>query len=101
MGQIETLMNFEFLNQTYQGGFYRDTTAGSVTALAMAQSSGCVPSREERQWMVTCHDELVRLVRSGLRLDQAVKQARMTAPAGAAFAQLQAAMAARLEGEQA
>ena len=100
MGQIETLLDHEFLNCAYQGGMFADTNASMVTALAMAQSSGCGPSREERQCMATCHDELVRLVRSGMRLDQAVKQARKTQPAITAFNKLQASMAARLEGIQ-
>lgn len=101
MGQIETLLDHEFLNCAYQGGMFSDTNASMVTALAMAQSSGCGPSREERECMVTCHDELVRQVRNGLRLDQAVKQARKMQPASAAFKKLQSTMLARLEGSQA
>ena len=101
MGQIETLLDHEFLNCAYQGGMFADTNASMVTALAMAQSSGCGPSREERECMTTCHDELVRLVRSGLRLDQAIKQARKTQPASTAFNQFQASMLTRSEGSQA
>ena len=99
--QAGPLLNNEFLNCAYHGGVFADTNASMVTALAMAQSSGFGPSREERQCMATCHDELVRLVRAGLRLDQAVKQARMTEPAAAAFKQLKATTLARLEGGQA
>jgi len=101
MGQMEALLDHAFLNFAYQGGMFSQTSASMVTATAMAQSSGCGPSRQERQFMATCHDELVRLVQGGLSIDQAVKQARKTHPASAAFNQLQATMLNRIEGSQA
>lgn len=101
MGEIQFLLNLEFLNQAHQGGVFEDTISASVTALAMSQSKGFGPSRQERQSMGICHAELVRLVRSGLRLDQAVMQARMTEPAASAFKHLQDTMLARMERGQA
>lgn len=101
VGQLETLLDQEFLMFAYQGGMFCETSAGMAIALAMAHSKGFAPSRDERQHMVTCHNELMHLVHGELTLHKAVKKARMQQPAKAAFNQLQVALLDKIEGSEA
>lgn len=50
---------------------------------------------------MVCHDELLRAIRDGLSLGQALRQARRQEPSRSAFTRLQEAMSEKMPGNAA
>lgn len=97
LGEIEQLLNHQFLLVACKGGLLKDASPALMADFAIASAKGGVghlPSVDA----VICHDALCALVREGHALNRAVALARRSPAAEAAFGREQARDLAELDG---
>lgn len=85
--EVDFLLDSVFIDYSVQGGWSRTADAHQIAALATARAIvGIEPGVATDQ--AICHEELVRTIRSGASLPEAVRIARLTEPAKSAFDRL-------------
>lgn len=99
--ELDTMLSANFLQFAMQGGIFQAASAQLACAQAAMDSKGEGVPRQEREQCIILHDELVRLVRSGLCLTEAVHIARRQGRGQAAFQKLQELVLDRMEGQTA
>jgi len=87
MGEIEQLLQIQYLNAAGIGAMVSSGSSSAHAALAITHAKGKGFSSEQTRLACVCHDELVRYIRQGLDLNAAVSAARHNEPSKAAFNQ--------------
>lgn len=99
LGQIEQMLDHQFLLVACRGGVLKDASpalmAGFAIATAKGETGGVqLPGMDE----LICHDTLCALIREGKSLNRAMALARRSPAAEAAFGRVQARDLAELDG---